>query len=69
MLIAREIEVFSCRKDKPGVYNTEAARAITAGKFHDVALTPTVSNKDVRNELYKQFNQTLVDSMPARIMS
>jgi hypothetical protein len=65
-LIARQIEVFRSRKDKPGVFYTEATHAITAGTFCGIQLA--ASNKEIEINC-KQFYQALVDSMTARLMS
>ncbi len=65
-LIARQIEVFSSRKDKPGVYYTDATHAITAVKFCGIQLT--ASNKEIEINC-KQVYQALVDSMTARLIS
>ena len=65
-LIARQIEVFSSRKDRPGMYYTEATDAIKAGQFCGIQLT--TNNKEIEINC-KQFYQALVDSMTARLMS
>lgn len=65
-LIARQIEVFSNRKEKPGVYYSEAIRAVAAGTFCDVTLNASSKKREINS---KQFYQGLVDSMTARLIS
>lgn len=63
-LIARQIslEVFSSRKDKPGVYYNEATDVVTAGQFCGIQLT--ASNKEI--EIHrKQTYHALFGSMTA----
>jgi len=66
LLIACQIEVFSSRKDRPGMYYNEVTDAITAGQMCGIQLT--ACNKEIEINR-KQFYHALVDSMTARLIS
>lgn len=65
-LIARQVQVFSARKECDSEYYSEACQAVAAGTFRGITVASSVGKERLISK--PQFYQALADSMAARLI-